>query len=69
MTENKTRVNVYMADSLIERVDAYRAPLGLSRSAALLSLAMTTLNQQQTMSDLGKLLKLAEQEDAKRSSN
>lgn len=57
---DKTRVNVYLPVGVVEEIDRYRETLGLSRSAAVLSLAMTTLNQQKSVSAIEEFLKLAQ---------
>ena len=67
MAKDTTRVTVNLTSELVNQVDAYAEQMNINRTSAVAVLLSTSLNSQKVMSDLGELLKLYQEEQAKTS--
>ena len=65
MARELKRLNLNLSVDLLEKIDAYAARVGVTRSSAVAILVAQTLEQQQTMTDLAKLVQMYENEKAK----
>ena len=65
MARDLKRINLNLSVELLEKVDSYAARVGVNRSSAVAILLAQTLEQQQTMSDIAKLVEMYEAERAK----
>lgn len=65
MARELKRINLNLSVDLLEKIDSYAARVGVTRSSAVSILISQTLEQQQTISDLGKLIQMYEMEKAK----
>lgn len=65
MARELRRINLNLAVDLLEKIDSYAARVGVTRSSAVSILISQTLEQQQTMSDIAKLVEMYEAEKAK----
>lgn len=52
------RLNINVAQDLIDKVDEYARSMNINRTSAVAVLLSTALNSQKAMNDLGELLKL-----------
>lgn len=65
MARDLKRINLNLSVDLLEQIDNYAARIGVTRSSAVSILVSQTLEQQRTMTDLAKLVKMYEEEKAK----
>ena len=65
MARELRRINLNLSVDLLEKIDSYAARVGVTRSSAVSILISQTLEQQQTMSDIAKLVEMYEAEKAK----
>ena len=65
MARDLKRINLNLSVDLLEQIDNYASRIGVTRSSAVSILVSQTLEQQRTMTDLAKLVKMYEEEKAK----
>ena len=65
MARDLKRLNLNLSVDLLEQIDNYASRIGVTRSSAVSILVSQTLEQQRTMTDLAKLVKMYEEEKAK----
>ena len=67
MAREVKRININVPVETLERIDTYADNMSINRTSAILVLLSQAMNSQKAMSDLGELLKLYQEEQAKTS--
>lgn len=65
MAKEVTRVTFNLPSNLVNQVDAYGDSMHINRTSAVSVLLSMALNSQKAMSDMGELLRLYQEEQAK----
>ena len=65
MARDLTRMTVSLPTELVKRVDDYAENMGIKRTSATAVLLTMALDSQKSMTDLGELLKLVQEEQRK----
>lgn len=67
MAREVKRININVPVETLERIDAYANNMSINRTSAILVLLSQAMDSQKAMFDLGELLKLYQEEQAKTS--
>ena len=67
MAREVKRININVPVETLERIDTYANNMSINRTSAILVLLSQAMDSQKAMSDLGELLKLYQEEQAKTS--
>lgn len=65
MAREVKRININIPVETLERVDRYADSMSINRTSAILVLISQAMDSQKAMSDLGELIKLYQEEQAK----
>ena len=68
MQKEMKRININVPLDTLERIDSYADKMTINRTSAILVLCNLALDSQKAMSDIGELLKLAQEEQSKKGS-
>lgn len=67
MAREVKRININVPVETLERIDTYADNMSINRTSAILVLLSQAMDSQKALSDLGELLKLYQEEQAKTS--
>lgn len=67
MAREVKRININVPVETLERIDTYANNMSVNRTSAILVLLTQAMDSQKAMTDLGELLKLYQDEQAKTS--
>ena len=69
MQKEMKRINIIVPLDSLERIDSYADKMTINRTSAILVLCNLALDSQKAMSDIGELLKLAQEEQTNKGNN